>query len=76
MTKFEFPVMSPRIFSPVPMVELEAGAAGATYARTDEAATGAAAMEAGAVEAGSAAGEGGVNAGADASGVLNEEIGV
>lgn len=73
MTKFEFPETSPRIFSPVPMVELEAGAAGATYARADEAAIGAAAIEPGAVAAGDAA-DAGANAGADASDVLSEEI--
>ncbi len=65
MTKFEFPEMSPRIFNPAPMVELEVGPEGATDAA--EGAVGAAA-------AGDAASEDGVDGVEDASVVLVDEI--
>lgn len=69
MTKFELPEMSPRIFSPAPMVELEVGAAGATGA-------GEGAMVAGTAATGAeiAAGVAGVVAGTGVSGVLTDEI--
>jgi hypothetical protein len=70
MTKFEFPEISPRIFNPAPMVELEVGPEGATDAA--EGAVGAAA--AGAVVAGEAASEDGVDGVEDASVVFVDEI--
>lgn len=70
MTKFEFPKMSPRIFNPAPMVELEVGPEGATDAA--EGAAGAAA--AGAVVAGDGASEDGVDGVTDASVALVDEI--
>lgn len=70
MTKFEFPEMSPRIFNPAPMVELEVGPETETGA--GERAIEATATEAGV--AGDAAAEGGVDGVADASGVLTDEI--
>jgi hypothetical protein len=78
MTKFEFPEMSPRIFRPAPMVELEVGAAGAegTGANEGEAAIGVGDADTGAVAgvaAGDTTGED-VVADAAASGVLIEEI--
>jgi hypothetical protein len=62
--------MSPRIFNPAPMVELEVGPEGATDAA--EGAVGAAA--AGAVVAGDAASEDDVDGVEDASVVLVDEI--
>ena len=72
MTKFEFPEMSPRIFNPAPMAELEVGPEGATDAGVAEVAIAAAVADAGV--AGDAVGEGGVDGVADASGVLSDEI--
>lgn len=74
MTKFEFPEMSPRIFRPAPMVELEVGAADATGAGAKVGAVAAGAAAAGdATAAGGAAGVVAV-AGAGVSGVLRDEI--
>jgi hypothetical protein len=78
MTKFEFPEMSPRIFRPAPMVELEVGAAGAAGigATLGELVIGAAAAfddSVRGVAAGGTAAED-VAAGADVSGVLTDEI--
>jgi hypothetical protein len=67
----EFPEMSPRIFNPVPMVELEAGPGDATD--TGEGVIG---VEAGADAAGDRAGEAGVNGVAEVSDVLTDEIAV
>jgi hypothetical protein len=70
MTKFEFPEMSPRIFNPAPMVELEVGPEGAT-----DAAEGAVeAAAAGAVVAGDGASEDGVDGVKDPSVALGDEI--
>jgi hypothetical protein len=70
MTKFEFPEMSPRIFNPAPMVELEVGPEGAM-----EAAAGAVeAAAAGAVVAGDGSSEDGVDGVRDASVALGDEI--
>ena len=78
MTKFEFPEMSPRIFRPAPMVELEVGAAGAAGAGADmgEAVTGAAATADGGIAGVAAVGATDEDAGGGAgvSGVLIDEI--
>jgi hypothetical protein len=76
MTKFELPEMSPRIFRPAPMVELEVGAAGAAGAGADmgEAVIGAAAIAGETVVDGAVGAF--VAAGTGVSGVLTDEIAV
>jgi hypothetical protein len=74
MTKFEFPEMSPRIFNPKPMVELEVGPGDATDMGVGEAVTGAAAAGCGA--RGDAVSEVDADGVDGASGVLTDEIAV
>ncbi|MGA7915176.1 MAG: hypothetical protein WCA00_08075 [Candidatus Acidiferrales bacterium] len=78
MTKFEFPEISPRIFNPAPMVELDVGPADAADAGEGEGVLGAAATGAGGVAgtAGDAAAGEDVAASAADSGVLTDEIAV
>jgi hypothetical protein len=65
--------MSPRIFNPAPMVELEVGPGDATDTGVGEGVVG---VEAGAAAAGDRAGEAGVNGVAEVSDMLTDEIAV